>query len=100
LIRFDDDNSHVAVTTQAIIQDVLCADQAARAIYNNVLPSYFVPAEPAMEPTQVICFYLIIPLSDTLGARWAGAGTRLVKKTKLQVHLFDNKDDVDPKDKW
>lgn len=47
-----------------------------------------------------MCFYLIIPMPGTLGARWAGAGTRLVKKTKLQVHLFDNKDDVDPKDKW
>ncbi|KAG8167592.1 hypothetical protein KVR01_003281 [Diaporthe batatas] len=96
---FDDDNSHVAVVTQAVVQDVVWLDDAANEIADIKFPAYFVNSGPlADEDTQ--SFYVVMPLTAEFRERFDSAWRRLTKVESFQLTLFSDESDDKAKAHW
>jgi hypothetical protein len=54
ICRFEDDNSHLAVMTQVVVQDIIWLDDAVNNTLAKRLPVYFVP-----RGSSDITFYVI-----------------------------------------
>ncbi|KAF7554912.1 hypothetical protein G7Z17_g2536 [Cylindrodendrum hubeiense] len=97
--HYEDDNAHITVVTQSIIQDIMWVDQAAREIRSIKYSAYFIPLDP-VAPADAKRFYMVIPLTKEFRDRFDGAWRRLTKTPTLHVLLFNHPEDKEAEAKW
>src|SRR5690348_5285041 len=88
--RYIDDNSHVAVVTQAVVQDVFWLHQTAEVMKKLWFPVYFVPRRH--DESQ---FFVIIPM--TRFREWFDPAWRRLAKNREVVLLLRGGEDKDEK---
>ncbi|POS72432.1 2-dehydropantoate 2-reductase [Diaporthe helianthi] len=96
---FDDDNSHVAVVTQAAVQDVVWLDDAASEIASIKFPAYFVNSGQLAD-ADTMRFHVVIPLTAEFRERFDSAWRRLTKVESFELLLFDDEGDDTAKGHW
>ncbi|KAM0268095.1 hypothetical protein ACHAQH_010037 [Verticillium albo-atrum] len=84
---YETDNDHVAVVTQAIVQDVMWLEFEAREMRAIKHRGYFVTPEPESEAAEF--FYMVIPATKEFRDRYENAWRRLVKNGGMHVLLAD-----------
>lgn len=83
---FDDDNTHLAVLTQSVVQDMLWAASDAAEIFAKKLPAYFVPL--AAEDIT----YAIVPCGNDFTNRYRSAITRLTNQSfDIRISFYRNR---------
>lgn len=84
---FDSDNSHLAVLTQSLAQDIMWVDRAAKEIYSQFrMRVYFVGIGNVVPSHQ---YYVLVPLEPEFRTRFEAAWRRLAQQGKLELHIFD-----------
>ncbi|KID75422.1 uncharacterized protein G6M90_00g060370 [Metarhizium brunneum] len=83
---FDSDNSHLAVLTQSLAQDIMWVDRAAKEIYSQFrMRVYFIGIGNVVPSHQ---YYVLVPLEPGFRSRFAAAWRRLAQGI-LELHIFD-----------
>ncbi|KID89896.1 DNA helicase [Metarhizium guizhouense ARSEF 977] len=84
---FDSDNSHLAVLTQSLAQDIIWVDRAAKEIYFQFrMRVYFIGIGNVVPSHQ---YYVLVPLEPEFRTRFEAAWRRLAKQGILDLHIFD-----------
>ncbi|OTA94746.1 hypothetical protein M434DRAFT_382598 [Hypoxylon sp. CO27-5] len=96
---YSDDNSHLAVVTQANVQDVLWLANKADEIAEIRFPAYFVPINPDTTGYAKM-FYLVMPLFQGFRDRFDTAWRRLAKNDSFRVLLFNSREDREHAADW
>ncbi|KAM0324627.1 hypothetical protein ACHAQA_008016 [Verticillium albo-atrum] len=93
---FSDDNNHLAVMTQSVLQDVIWLDNAAIQIRATEVPVYFVPHDSSIPPADEIKFFVIVPLTKLFRDSYDAAWRRFAKNETVELLLFADPDDTKP----
>ncbi|KEZ43961.1 hypothetical protein SAPIO_CDS4166 [Scedosporium apiospermum] len=96
---YPDDNAHLAVVTQANIQDIFWLHLAAEEIAKRRFPAYFVPIGFA-GPSDAKTFYAIVALTPQFKAKYEAPWRRLAKGGVLRVNLYGTAEQVEPEACW
>jgi hypothetical protein len=96
---FDSDNSHLAVLTNSLAQDILWVEQAAQEIYSQFrLRVYFVAIGNEVPIEQ---YYVVVRLQPEFRHRFEASWTRLAGQGTLELHVWDEVDlDGEPAALW
>lgn len=97
--RYSDDNAHLAVVTQANVQDIFWLHLAAEEIAKRRLPAYFVPIG-SLGPSDAKSFYAVVALTPQFKAKCEAPRRRLAKGGVLRVNLYGTAEQVDPEACW
>jgi hypothetical protein len=95
---FNSDNSHIAVLTQSLAQDILWVDQAARKIYSDYRMRVYFIEIGNVEPIQQ--YYVLVPLEANFRALFKAAWRRLAQDGTLELHVFGEETEEAPVAKW
>lgn len=89
---FDNNNMHVAVVTQSVVQDVLWAAEDAAELFTMKRPAYLVPIERDDDAAEEESFYAIVPFPEAVINRYKPAISNLTKNRtdiEMSYHLDD-----------
>lgn len=84
-LLFRNDNDHVAVVSQSVVQDFWWLHLAREAIAQNVMPVYFVPRE--QESDHI--YYVVVPVPAFIKSAHEDAWHRFVTQDSIRVQLFE-----------
>ncbi|KAK3295984.1 AAA domain-containing protein [Chaetomium fimeti] len=79
---YDDDNSHVAVVTQSVIQDIFWIHQASEAIEEVSSPAYLVERDRGR-------YFVIVATTREFMGRYDAAWGRLAKECEVRLVFHD-----------
>jgi hypothetical protein len=79
---YDDDNSHVAVVTQSVVQDILWLHQAAQAISGIRVPAYFVKRDTRR-------YFAIVTPTKAFMDEYDAAWRRLTRDGEVHLRFHD-----------
>ena len=88
-MKFDDDNTHVAVVANLNALDILWVSREADKLQKEHLRAYFVPQDPQhADPENPACyFWVIIPISKEFRMDYKGCWARLASAATCQLAL-------------
>ncbi|KAM0325795.1 hypothetical protein ACHAQA_007097 [Verticillium albo-atrum] len=87
----NNDNDHMAIVSQAEVQDIYWVEQKVVALRKDKAPVYFIPRDPEAPLEDIKRFYVIMPRDKAFWTRNLDAWRRLYKDTDLQLCLFYDK---------
>lgn len=89
---FEDDNEHVAVVTQQVVQDTLWVALDAAEIFSTKFPAYFVPCSP----NNAKEYFAIIRLPSEFSEQYQGWSQFMAKDSTISLafHLDNAKMDA------
>jgi hypothetical protein len=91
--KYDNDNSHLAVITQANVQDVLWLNTAAGDIARIRFPAYFIQLNPDLDTSiQGTRFYAVVSLTEYFRKLHNEAWRRLARNRTFRLNLFESAD--------
>lgn len=100
ILRYEDDNAHLAVMTQAVVQDWLWIDEAAEQILASPFPAYLVP-KTSESPEVARDFFVIVAFAEGFLQKYEAAWRRLAKDDEtFKVVLYASADSKEPGVCW